>query len=486
MLRPLRAGPTTSTCSPSGTSRLAGAERGEVDADRQRRRPIAVDRREAATPASMSSPSVPIGDRLTAPLPPAAPTGPRHARRAGPRAGGRRSRCGQESAAARRRHGRRGWRTSIGSSTWNSQRCGQRGQRRVRHGAGPFESWRRVDPGCGPVGEHSQPAGVLVDVGGSGEGGEQRAEAVDGQDDRWAGRRRVGLPAGQLVGEEADQSCPPLGVVESDDRPAVGQRGDVVERLVAAGVDDVAVRPPARRRRGACAAPSSCPIRASRSAPGCRLGDPSAAATWRCAAGSSTRPTASSSRRRRRQQGGQRVEPRTERWARPRTATPRHGSRESTTASSVTAVDRRRGRHEARTVVGRRMRRPSSSTGRCSPELCAVWNTTVSPAPSRSIARPGTPRGNDAGSATPTMSTASARSCRRKAMRRLVLARISSLTTPAGRCVASTRWIPRLRPRWATPTSDGRNPGRSAASVANSSITTTSRGSGRSPAATRR
>ncbi len=44
-------------------------------------------------------------------------------------------------------------------------------------------------------------------------------------------------------------------------------------------------------------------------------------------------------------------------------------------------------------------------------------------------------------------------------MRRFVLARISSLTTPAGRCVARTRWIPRLRPRWATPTSDGRKPG---------------------------
>ena len=64
-------------------------------------------------------------------------------------------------------------------------------------------------------------------------------------------------------------------------------------------------------------------------------------------------------------------------------------------------------------------------------------------------------------------------------MRRLVLARISSLTTPAGRCVARTRWIPRLRPRWATPTSAGRKPGRSAAIAANSSMTTTSRGSGR-------
>ena len=41
--------------------------------------------------------------------------------------------------------------------------------------------------------------------------------------------------------------------------------------------------------------------------------------------------------------------------------------------------------------------------------------------------------------------------------------------------------MPRLRPRWATPTSDERNVGSSTASAANSSITTTSRGSTAAP-----
>ena len=59
-----------------------------------------------------------------------------------------------------------------------------------------------------------------------------------------------------------------------------------------------------------------------------------------------------------------------------------------------------------------------------------------------------------------------------------MFARMSSLTTPAGRCVASTRWMPRLRPRWAMPTSAGRNAASSAARAANSSMTTTRRGSG--------
>src|SRR6266508_3749841 len=39
----------------------------------------------------------------------------------------------------------------------------------------------------------------------------------------------------------------------------------------------------------------------------------------------------------------------------------------------------------------------------------------------------------------------------RRAIRRLVLARMSALTTPAGRWVASTRCTPRERPRWAMP-----------------------------------
>ena len=110
------------------------------------------------------------------------------------------------------------------------------------HAAGPFERRDGVDPGDHAVGEHAQQPGVIVDVGGSGEGGEQGTEPIDGEDDRPPRRRRVGLPAGQLGGEKAHEPYPSLGVVEADDRAAVGQLGDRGEQLVSAGIDDVAMR----------------------------------------------------------------------------------------------------------------------------------------------------------------------------------------------------------------------------------------------------
>ena len=119
---------------------------------------------------------------------------------------------------------------------------GQRRQRRVGHATGPFERRHGVDPGGDAVGQDPQQAGVIVDVGGPGEGGEQRTEAVDGEDDRLARRRRIRLPTRQFDGEEADESDPPLGVVEADDGSAVGQFGDRFEGVLTAGVDDVAVR----------------------------------------------------------------------------------------------------------------------------------------------------------------------------------------------------------------------------------------------------
>ena len=59
----------------------------------------------------------------------------------------------------------------------------------------------------------------------------------------------------------------------------------------------------------------------------------------------------------------------------------------------------------------------------------------------------------------------------RSATRRLVFARMWSSTTPLGRCVASTRWIPRLRPRWAMSTTPSTNSGTSRFKNANSSKT---------------
>ncbi len=63
-------------------------------------------------------------------------------------------------------------------------------------------------------------------------------------------------------------------------------------------------------------------------------------------------------------------------------------------------------------------------------------------------------------------------------MRRPRFALICSLTTPAGRCVASTRCTPSPRPRCATDTSASSTEGCSRASAANSSTTTTSRANG--------
>ena len=108
----------------------------------------------------------------------------------------------------------------------------------------------------------------------------------------------------------------------------------------------------------------------------------------------------------------------------------------------------------------------------------AVWKVSTSSGPRRMTARPASPRGIAAGARSPTTSIASEVSCRRSANRRLVLARMSSLITPLGRWVARIRCTPRLRPRWAMPTSAWRKSGCSPTKAANSSITTTRRASG--------
>ena len=66
----------------------------------------------------------------------------------------------------------------------------------------------------------------------------------------------------------------------------------------------------------------------------------------------------------------------------------------------------------------------------------------------------------------------------RSAIRRFVLARMSALTTPAGRCVASSRCTPSERPRRAMSMSPWTKSGSSATMAANSSMISTSRGIG--------
>ena len=90
---------------------------------------------------------------------------------------------------------------------------------------------------------------------------------------------------------------------------------------------------------------------------------------------------------------------------------------------------------------------------------------------------PAASTGRWAASGVPRTSRESASSVVRRQIRSVQLARISGETTPLGRWVASTRCTPRLRPRWAMPTSPGTKAGSSSARPANSSTTITSRAS---------
>ena len=133
-----------------------------------------------------------------------------------------------------------------------------------------------------------------------------------------------------------------------------------------------------------------------------------------------------------------------------------------------------------------RSRPPRLAGPAVTPETSAVWTGISSEGPRRTWARPGWLRGILAAAGESITSVESWGVCTRRQTRRLVLARMFSLTAPDGRCVASSMWTPRLRPRWAMPTSEGTKSGSSAASVANSSMTTSSRGSGAAWSAPRR
>ena len=112
----------------------------------------------------------------------------------------------------------------------------------------------------------------------------------------------------------------------------------------------------------------------------------------------------------------------------------------------------------------------ASEPVRAGPPTYALWNSTSSRCSWR-IARPGRSRGMWAASRRPMTSWLSASSFTRRATRTPTLARIRSLMTPAGRCVASTSRRPSDRPRAAMSTIPSTNAGISLASVANSSTT---------------
>ena len=112
------------------------------------------------------------------------------------------------------------------------------------------------------------------------------------------------------------------------------------------------------------------------------------------------------------------------------------------------------------------------------PPTWAAWKGTGAAPPAETSARPGQVGGIRAASVVPTTSWDSVSSRILSAMRRLTLALMSAVTTPAGRWVARTTCTPSDLPRAAKRTMPSTNPGSSSARARNSSITTTSRASG--------
>ena len=102
----------------------------------------------------------------------------------------------------------------------------------------------------------------------------------------------------------------------------------------------------------------------------------------------------------------------------------------------------------------------------------ANW-TLVGPAPATSSPRPRAAAGIAAAAALPTTATLSAGSSTRRQIRRVMLASTDSRTTPAGRCVHTTRCSPSERPRAARSENTVWRSGSSATSAANSSTTMT-------------
>ena len=244
--------------------------------------------------------------------------------------------------------------------------------------------------------------------------------------------------------------------------PQCGEPLEVVEAVVATGVDDVDVEPVrwtllGDRPRRPSGARSSCPNRGHRGGRDDRRRAASAAP------GGTARPGRRGCPRRRARARrpspplgsicvGQRRQPRSV------------GRRDVGQRGGVT--DRPDEHVELADVAGVRRVRSCRSPGAdrrrgAAPDHCSAPPGTR---PSRRVRAAASPARACPAGTSPAPGRRRRRGRRRGpaaggAMRRLVLARMSSSTTPAGRWVARTRWMPRLRPRWATPTSDERNSG---------------------------
>ena len=313
-----------------------------------------------------------------------------------------------------------------------------------------------------------------------------------------AGRREQPLPALELLDQPAEQPVAASGLVAAHHGTAVRQGGQRCQRAAAAvepvqvQVGDVA----AARRAARPGSAASWSGRCGRRRP--------PAGGRRRAGRRSPRPGAARREGRARPGRPRRVDGRGGELARPSppaAAAAARGwppaRRRSADAAVPGGVDqpgqvgragrRPRRRRPDRRVAGPLPRQPAAPTPAVGRDRVAADPRRLQPrAPARR--RRAAPRGRggarpmSAASRTSTTSVDSAGSVTRSAIRRLVFARMSALTTPPGRWVASTRCTPSERPRWAMPTRPPTKSGSSSTRVANSSTTRTSRGSGGDPA----
>ena len=322
---------------------------------------------------------------------------------------------------------------SSGSVRWKTHRCGhlrQHGRRdrgNTVEGADDHHIVRRTE-GDDAV-EQLELAERVEII----ERAPHRVEPVDENDDRRVrGSEGSATRRADLAGEPVDHSNQPFAFMQTNDAATPWRCLEHRQHVGAASVDHVEVAATAvgcGNRAEQCKGRRQPAAGTRRPAAGCRPSVPSEAAAH--AAHRDHRRTHDPLRDAVAVDGqslGERRQPRGCRAADSRPALPPRRSTATSNSSSLPPP--------ASGVVHR-----------------AVWKVSISSGPSRITARPASPRGIAAGARSPTTSIASAASCSRSARRRLVFARMSSLITPLGRCVARIRCTPRLRPRWAMPTS---------------------------------
>ena len=235
-LRPLRGGPATSTCSPSGTWRRAGSSVSKSMPTTRSSSPSAVTRPAGSSraPTSRGNTPMPVGPRSAGPVVTGSTTASWASRRVEatmtrPAIAAGRSAGATPHAVA-----------SDGSSRWNSQRSAHAA--RIEEGSAPGRSdvITQAIPLAAPSATMRRRASCSAASAGVSSAAAQGGHAVDG-DDHVRGAPLHRPPPVELAGEAAQQSCQALALVRPDHAGAVREIGQRVEPLVTRCVDHVDV-----------------------------------------------------------------------------------------------------------------------------------------------------------------------------------------------------------------------------------------------------